>query len=112
MEFTSHDVPGALRYVGLNQGGAGNTSTGIKYALRLQDGVAEVREKNTYRWDVTYAPGDVFQIKVNTSGVVKYYKNGVLFYMSGVRASFPLLVDASLESLWATVDNVVLYLGK
>src|SRR5262249_26297649 len=42
------------------------------------------------------------------SGVVKYYKNGVIFYTSGLVPAYPLLVDSSLVSLNAGITNAVI----
>ena len=52
--------------------------------------------------------GDVFRIAVE-SGVVKYYKNGTLFYTSTVAPVYPLLVDSSILSLNGTVTNAVIF---
>ena len=60
-----------------------------------------------YKTDTTFVPGDVFRIQAKTNKVVKYYKNGTLFYTSTLAASFPLRVDTSLNSLGATLDKVV-----
>jgi hypothetical protein len=70
-------------------------------------GVAEVRENNAYRSETGYGSGDLFRIAV-VGGVVKYYKNGAVFYTSSVAPSYPLVVDASLIGLGATVTNAMI----
>ena len=55
----------------------------------------------------TYLAGDRFRVAVE-SGVVKYRRNGVLFYTSAAVPAYPLLVDTSLYSLGATIADVVL----
>ena len=65
----------SLRFVGLAAGGIGTGPGDINFALRLQSGVAEVREAGTYKSDVRFAAGDTFAIAIS-SGVVKYSKNG------------------------------------
>ena len=42
------------------------------------------------------------------SGVVKYYKNGMLFYTSTTAPSYPLLVDTAILNLNGTVTNAVI----
>jgi RHS repeat-associated protein len=41
-------------------------------------------------------------------GVVKYKKNGTVFYTSSVPPTYPLLVDTSLYSAGSTLSNVVI----
>ena len=110
VEFTASES-GTLRYVGLNRSDQG-TGTGMRFAIRLQSGHAEVRENNTYRADTTFDAGDVFRIRIGLGGVVKYFKNGTLFYkstQSPVDPDLPLLLDTSLQSAGATVENAVIY---
>ena len=73
----------SLRFVGLAAGGIGTGPGDINFALRLQSGVAEVRESGAYKSDVRFAAGDTFAIAV-AGGVVKYSKNGSVFYTSAV----------------------------
>ena len=40
------------------------------------------------------------------NGTVRYYRNNAVVYSSGVGATTPLVVDASLESIGATVQVV------
>ena len=80
----------------------------MRFTIRLQDGIAEVRESGSYRADTTFAPGDVFRIAVE-SGKVNYYKNGQLFFRSGVNPVYPLLVDTALLNSLSTIQNVRLY---
>jgi RHS repeat-associated protein len=42
------------------------------------------------------------------AGVVKYSKNGAVFYTSGVAPQYPLLADTSLYQTGAAVTNVVI----
>jgi hypothetical protein len=95
----------SLRFVGLSSAGIGAGPNDINFALRLQSGVAEVRESGTYRTDVKFAAGDTFAISV-AAGVVKYSKNGSVFYTSGLRGDFAVRVHAVLFSANATVASV------
>ena len=86
---------GTLRYVGLAYGGAGTAPGDINYAIRLQNGVAEVRENNAYRTELGFAAGDTFAVALDNN-VVKYLKNGSVFYTSQTQATSALRFHAVL----------------
>ena len=86
---------GTLRYVGLAYGGAGTAAGDINYAIRLQNGVAEVRESNAYRSEIGFAAGDTFAVTLDNN-VVKYLKNGAVFYSSQTQATAALRFHAVL----------------
>jgi len=102
MQFTVAETM-LLRSAGLKLSG----SPTINFALRFQTGWVEVREGGIYRADVPISPGDVFRIAVQ-SGVVRYYRNGVSFYTSGVGATFPLYAVVALLDLNAAIENPVI----
>ena len=95
----------SLRFVGLAAGGIGTGPGDINFALRLQSGVAEVRETGTYKSDVRFAAGDTFAIAVS-GGTVKYSKNGSVFYTSTVRADRAVRAHAVFFTANAAVGNV------
>ncbi|HEY5617960.1 MAG TPA: hypothetical protein VIK60_08445 [Vicinamibacterales bacterium] len=97
----------SLRYVGLGAGGIGAGVGDINFAVRLQSGVAEVRESGAYKADVRFAAGDNFAIAVE-GGVVRYSKNGVVFYTSGARADYAMRVHVVLFSANAAVAGVAI----
>ncbi len=99
-----------LRFVGLTWGEPTHQPTHIKFALRLQGGVAEVRESGVYRADVRISAGDVLGVGV-TGGTVQYTKNGTVFYASSSEVRYPLAVDAAIYDLNATISNAVLMVG-
>ena len=68
---------------------------------------AEVRESGIYRWDTSYASGDVFRVGV-VGGQVEYSKNGVVFYTSATLPTYPLLVDSSLAGVGSTISNAII----
>jgi hypothetical protein len=110
VEFTASET-GSLRYFGLNQADQG-TGTSMKFGIRLQGTYAEVREGGVYRTDTPFGPGDVFRIRIGLGGIVKYFKNGTQFYKSTqapVDPSVPMLVDAALQNIGATITNVIIY---
>ncbi|MBI3621533.1 MAG: hypothetical protein HY208_05025 [Nitrospirae bacterium] len=106
MEFTASETT-ALRLAGLSNGNPGTTGNEIDFAVRLNSGTAEVRENGVYRTETAFVSGDVFRVAVE-SGVVKYYKNGGLFYTSTAAPVYPLIVDTALYNLNGTVTNAVI----
>jgi glucose/arabinose dehydrogenase len=106
-EFTVSEV-NTGRTAGLSHGNTDATPADIDFAIHLNGvGNAEVRENGAYKWDVTYVSGDVFRIAV-TGGQVSYRRNGVVFYSSTNAAVYPLLMDASLGGVGATISSAVL----
>ena len=81
----------------------------IQFGIDLDlSGSAYVFESGNNRGNFgTYATGDRFQVAI-VGGVVKYKKNGTVFYTSSVTPAYPLVVDTSLYSNGSTLSNVVL----
>jgi hypothetical protein len=96
---------GTLRFVGLGYGGPGTAPGDINFALRLQNGVAEVRESNAYRTEIGFAVGDTLAIVV-TNNVIKYSKNGAVFYTSPTQATSPLRLHAVLFNVNGAVNGI------
>jgi RHS repeat-associated protein len=110
VEFTANET-NLARMCGLGNGDSGQNYTDIEFAIQLtaSDGAngVWVFESGALRGNFgTYSAGDKFQVAVE-SGVVKYKKNGTVFYTSSVTPTYPLLVDTSLYSTGSTVSNVV-----
>jgi hypothetical protein len=92
MAFTA--VDGGLAILGFTR----KTLPGVKdfdFALRLNKGVAEVRENGVYRSEVRYVAGDLFEITM-TNGRVTYARNGVVFRTITPKTFFPVHVGAML----------------
>ena len=100
-----------LRMGGLARVGAGSDCEDIDFGIRLQGGIAEVRENRVYRADTTFVTGDVFRITVQANEVT-YAKNGVVFYTSAATATPPFVFVGVLANLEATVSNVVIVAGQ
>ncbi len=100
------------RVVGLSNGDADQNYTDIDFAIGLSNiGVVHVYEAGEWRGSFTgYVPGDRLQVGVE-EGVVKYRKNGEVFYTSTVTPQYPLLVDTAFYDLSASVADVHLYLA-
>ncbi len=105
--FFAATDPSALRFVGLTFGEPTHQPTHIKFALRVQGGVAEVRESGTYRTDVRISAGDVLGVTVS-GGAVQYSKNGTVFYTSNAAAQYPLVVDASIYDLNGAINDAMI----
>lgn len=105
-EFTATETT-LLRVAGLTHSFNVTTWHTIDFGIRLQSGTAEVRENGLWRADTPFVAGDVFRITV-TSGVVRYSKNGVVFYTSTVTPTYPLFFAAALANLNSTVTNAIM----
>ena len=106
LEFAVSET-NTLRSVGLANVNSGIGMANMDFALRLQSGDVEVREKGVYKADASFVSGDLFRIAVN-AGVVSYYKNGTLFYISATAPSSALQGSVSVNNLGGTVTNAVI----
>jgi len=110
IEFTIGET-NTLRYAGLGHGNTNANYADIDFAFRISDnaGYADIVENGVQRpgSDFTYAAGDVLRVAVE-AGVVKYRQNGALKWTSTVAPAYPLLLDTSLASLGATINNAVI----
>ena len=110
MEFTASETT-TYRMLGLSNGNTNSNWDDIDYALYEYAGQLQVYEAGTSRGTFgTYASGDVLRVAV-VGGVVKYSKNGVVFYTSPKVPVYPLLVDTSLYSVGATLNNALISSG-
>lgn len=105
LTFTAADTA-ALRFVGLGSSMSLDAAS-IAFALRLQNGVVEVRESGTYRTETTFTAGTTFGIVIE-GATVKYTKNGGVFYTSSQAAGSSLGVSVVLFDSNATVSNIAL----
>lgn len=95
----------SLRFVGLSSGGIGTAAGDLTFAVRLQGGVAEVRESGAYKTELNFAAGDRFRISVD-GGAVTYAKNGAVFYTSGNQAGSSVRVHAVFFDASSTIQDV------
>ncbi len=107
LQFTATET-NTYRMIGLSTTDASSSYTTIQYAIYLQNsGTVGIYESNQSRGNFgPYNAGDIFKVTVE-SGVVKYYQNGTLLYISGVAPTLPLLVDVSFYSVGSTISNVL-----
>ena len=106
LEFTASET-NTLRSMGLANISSGTGVANMDFAIRLQSGNVEVREKGLYKAGTIFVSGDVFRIAVG-AGVVNYYKDGTLFYTSSVAPSSALHGSVSVNSLGGTLTNAVI----
>ncbi len=110
LEFTATQTD-KLGFCGLARTPSGTDFSAIDFAIKLTGrGVAEVRENNLYKSELSYSAGDLFRISVE-SGAVKYYRNGVSFYASAKTPAYSLVAAASLINMNTTVGNAVMSTG-
>lgn len=102
VEFTVSNTQG-LGFLGVGTTSA-NSATALDYALRIQSGYVEVREKGAYRADTAIKSGDVLRISVQ-NGKVQYSRNGKVFYTSNRAPTYPLQVQAYLYSKNSGISN-------
>lgn len=99
-------TPGYHTIAGLGRDTSKSTATAIDYAFNFPgNGVWEVRESGVYRTEGPFASTDVFTIAIEGT-TVKYRRNGSLVYTSKTPVSSPLVVDASLLAVGASVQIV------
>jgi len=108
VEFTTGEATTA-KMAGLSHGNDGAGYADIDFAIRLSEtGHVAIYEGGVNRGGVgTYVAGDLFRVQVQ-AGVVTYWKNGGLLYTSTGAAIFPLLVDSSLKTFGATLNDVAI----
>ena len=111
IEFTALETD-RLRFAGLSFNDPKPTYDTLRFSIKLTNfGVAEVRELNhTYKAETRYQANDVFRIAVE-SGVVRYYRNGKVFYTSKTPPAYPLFFDASIVSTGGTIANARISAG-
>jgi hypothetical protein len=104
LQFSTDDGS-SLRFVGLGSGGIGTTPGDVDFAIRLQAGVAEVRESGAYKSETAFAAGDTFTIAVNSGGVT-YAKNGTVFYSSANTTTAALRANVIFFDANGTIRDV------
>ncbi len=98
------------RYAGLMLGTRTVSIETLDFSIFLANGEAAVFEMGVYKGEVNYTTGDVFRVAIQ-SGLVRYYKNGVLFYTSLTRPTYPVVTAAWIDQLNGTVTNATMGIG-
>ena len=111
VEVTATETTTA-RLFGFSHTDADQSWPSIEFGIDLDlSGSVYVFESGNNRGNFgPYAPGDKLQVAI-VGGVVKYKKNGVVFYTSSLTPIYPLVVDTALHANGCTLSNVVLSSG-
>lgn len=106
IEFTVGELA-TFWIAGLSHGNTDTTLADVDFAFRFNSaGWADVLENGVYQigGDTPYSPGDVFRIAI-VGNNVQYIRNGIQILESRKAPQYPLLLDASLGTLGATIRN-------
>ena len=106
LQFTT-DETSSLRFVGLGSGGIGSLPDDVNFAIRLQGGVAEVRESGAYKTETGFGAADTFSVIVS-NGAVTYAKNGGVFYTSTGAATSAVRAVAVFFDPSGSIRNVTI----
>jgi hypothetical protein len=108
IQFTVGEL-NTMWMAGLSHGNDDTTYADIDFGFRFNGaGYADVLENGVYAGgDTTYAPGDVFRISI-ANGRVQYSQNGRYLMESAHVPQLPVLLDASLLSVGATIRDAVI----
>ncbi len=111
VELTASET-NTYRMFGLSNGNTDASYQDIDFGLDLAPaGTLYVFEKGVNKGSFgSYATGDLLRVAV-LGGVVRYSRNGSVFYTSAQPPSYPLLVDTWLYYAGATLNNVVIAAG-
>ena len=110
VEFTARETT-TYRMTGLSVGDSNQSYDDIDFAINLTPVGAQVYQRGVaLSGFVPYVGGDVFRIQVTADGTVQFLKNRVVIPTNArlVASQYPLLVDTSLYSAGATIENVIL----
>jgi hypothetical protein len=106
VEFSASETT-TFRMLGLSNGNTSSSYDDIDFALYLNLNEIRVYEGGIYKGSFgTYVTGETLRVAV-VGGVVRYSRNGAVFYSSGKIPKYPLLVDTALGSQGATLRSVV-----
>jgi subtilisin-like proprotein convertase family protein len=111
-EFTVTET-NTYRVFGLSNGNSNATESDVDFGIYVYLSEVRIKEGGVNRLNGaspsfgTIVSGDRLRVGVD-GGVVKYYKNGVLFYTSTGTPVFPLLIDTSFYTPGSTVTNAVI----
>jgi hypothetical protein len=112
VEITASETS-TYRIFGLSNGNTNASDVDIDFGMYLFLGEIRIKEGGVSRMNGstptfgTFVTGDHLRVAVN-NGVVRYSKNGTVFYTSTVPATYPLLVDTSLFTPGATINGAVI----
>ncbi len=100
------DTLNSYRMFGLSNGDTDTRYPDIDFAFYITGSVLKVYERGLTRtiYSGSLSVGDNLSVSVE-SGVVNYYRNGALIYVSSATPIYPLLLDTSINSMGGQIYN-------
>ncbi len=93
---------------GLSNGNTNQTRIDIDFAISSNAfGRAEVWEDGSWKHDTTFVATDVFRVE-SVGATVRYSMNGQVFWTSTKLPTYPLLLDTSIGTPNASINNAVI----
>jgi hypothetical protein len=112
MEFTATEET-RIRMIGLSQSDVNSSWNTIEYGIYLYDNrTYTIREAGSgnLTGQTRFYTNDVFRISIE-NGVVKYYRNNGLIFISSNNTTNSMLVDVAIYDQWGTFNNVFIANG-
>ncbi len=108
MEFTANNL-GETRIGGLSNGDTNQGWQEIDFGIDVTGaGEVYIVENGAVLGPYgTYSAGNKFRVSIE-GGMVKYYREEVVFHSHTVTVTYPLLVDTALLNTGASINNVVI----
>jgi hypothetical protein len=107
VQFTASETT-TYRMLGFSNGNSNASYQDIDFAVYLNLGQLQVYEAGALKGSFgSYATGSTLRVAL-VGGVVKYSKNGVVFYSSTKAPVYPLLVDTALYTTGASLSSAVI----
>jgi hypothetical protein len=114
VQFTASET-NTYRMLGLSHTDTNQSYNTLDYAIYLQEnGTLSGYLGATYLGTLgQYENGDVLRIEVAANGSVQYKRNGTVFFeTTSVLPNYPLMVDTSIYTNGATINNVEISSGS
>ena len=104
LEFQT-DETNTRKMVGLSSHDGGHSESTIQFAFYLESSFLMINESGTWKAGFNmFTKNDTLRIGVE-HGVVHYYKNSELLYVSDKIPNLPLIVDGTMQSIGTTITN-------
>lgn len=100
------------RAFGLSSADGGLNLSSIQFGFFFRaDGIVEIYESNSNKFSASYATGQTYKIAVE-DGIIKYYRNTTLLYISAGTPTLPLYIDASFMDMDGTLNDIFITNGS
>ena len=104
LEFQTSET-NTRKMVGLSSNDNGSSESTIQFAFYLENSNLVIYESGS--WKAAFGQfntNDILQISID-NGVVKYYKNSELLYVSSKTPNLPLIADGTMQNIGTTIIN-------